>query len=270
MIAKFFKNSDDSPVAIVQQASALPSGLVVAPGHYTVSGVTYDCTREGLYRFWEPAANTEHRIVYSSDVDALISAFSWVCAVGRSDEGLSASDLTLRARNSRLRLRCGKTVDWIKACADSVGLQNRICRTMTAGTPNNVYDGHVLLEMKVNGVWTLYDPTYKSKFGIPLKDAVPLTPSVTGFPLADYRCAAEPFEVGQFDVSEWNDFEMRTPEKRRSELARLLQIPGIDHTDGLTYFYMPPGTEGRQSWLLSQSTNYRVITQSAWLTQFYP
>jgi hypothetical protein len=49
----------------------------------------------------------------------------------------------------------------------------------------------------------------------------------------------------------------------------IMQIPGIIHTDGKTYFYMPSGTESRQSWVQSLDANYVVVSYSAWCAMFY-
>lgn len=270
MIAKRFRLSSDNAVQVVPPVSALPAGLVIPPGSYTVNGVTYDCSQEGLYRFWEPLSSTQHRIVYSSDVDALMSAMAWLTVNGRSDEPLSLSALTNAALNYHLRLLCGKTIEWARAICASLGLQTRMCRALTAGAPNNYFDGHVMLEVKVGGVWRLYDIANDCTYGasIPLKDAVPLVAATVMNELADDVYAAETFTGAVLDVPSWRLNTMRGS-GRRSEIERVLQIPGIDHTDGLTYFYMPAGTESRQAWVLGLSANYRVITQAAWTAQFY-
>ena len=56
---------------------------------------------------------------------------------------------------------------------------------------------------------------------------------------------------------------MRTPAEAQSEYERVFQIPGID-VDGKTYWYMPTGTESRQSWVEGLSPNYVVIPKAQW------
>lgn len=50
---------------------------------------------------------------------------------------------------------------------------------------------------------------------------------------------------------------------------RLYEIPGIVDPDGRTYFWLPPGTESRESWVLGLSTKYSVLSEVAWLARFY-
>jgi hypothetical protein len=157
VIAKHFRLGVDASVGVVPSASALPSALVIQPGHYTVAGVTYDCTEEGLYCFWNPMQSTQNRIVYSSDVDALMSAVAWLVVNGRSDDIQTDTELTSLALNYRLRLLCGKAVSWTKALCESLGIQSRVCKAVTSHTPTGYYDGHVLLEVMVGGTWRLYD-----------------------------------------------------------------------------------------------------------------
>lgn len=270
MIARRFYLDADSPVGALPSGAPLPAGLVIAPGYYTHGGITNDCTQEGLYRFWTPMVSTLHRIVYAADVQALMSGLAWLTVHGRADEALSVSARTTAALNYKLRLLCGKTVEWANAICASLGLQSRICHAVTASTPSNYYDGHVLLEVNVGGVWKLFDIANDCFFGgLPLKDVVPLTASISNPPLAVEAVAQEQFLGAVLDVTSWRELTMHSPEQRRAEMERVLQIPGITHTDGLTYFYMPSGSESRQAWLLSLDPSYRVLMQSAWLTQFY-
>lgn len=272
MIAKHFKLTTDTALSVVLPEAALPAGLVIAPGNYTVNGVTYSCAQEGLVRFWEPMASTQHRIVYAADVEALMSALAWLVVNGRADEAMTVSARTTAALNYKLRLLCGKAVEWAKSICDSVGLQSRICNSLTGGTPTNYYDGHVMLEVKVGAVWRLYDIANDCYFGanLALKDALPLLAAIAINPLADDGYSVEQFVGAVFDVTAWHELTMRTPAQKRSEMERVLQIPGITHTDGLVYFYLPAGMESRSSYVTGLSAGYRVITQAAWLTQFYP
>jgi hypothetical protein len=271
MIVRRFNLEEDYPVSGLPEGVALPAALVISPGYYTYGGSTYDCTLEGLYRFWHPMVDTQQRIVYQSNVDAMLSALAWICSNGRYDETMTISQKVTRAMNSKLRVLCGKAVEFSKAITDSFAIQSRVVRAHTAQTPNNYYDGHVMLEAKVGGTWKVFDIANDCHFGgLSLRDALPLAAAVQTVPVAADGYSVEPFSAGWFDVTAWQEMTMRTPAQKRAEMERVLQIPGIDHTDGLTYFYMPPGTESRQPWLLGLSSSYRVITQTEWNALFYP
>lgn len=271
MIAKRFVGISDYPVATVPSIAPMPSGLVVQPGVYTLSGVNYDCREQGLYRFWEPMADTQHRIVYRDNIDAFMSACAWLHVNGRSDEGLTLAERTNTAVKSKLRMLCGKTVEWVQYLCNSLGIQNRVVRCLTAGTPSGYYDGHVMLEAGPS--WKLYDVangfTYRSAAGSRLVDVVPLLPSTAATGIDGDAYAAEAWTSG-FDVTAWQENTMRTPEQKRSELERIFQIPGVDHSDGLTYFYLPAGMESASSYVTGLSASYRVIPKATWLSMFYP
>ncbi|WP_422366420.1 hypothetical protein [Pelagibius sp.] len=270
-IVKRFHNDIDTVVPTQPPASALPAGFVIPPGVYSFGGANYDCTSEGLYRFWDPLGQTQQRLVYHSDVDALMSGLAWVVVNGRADESLSVLAMTNKAVTSKLSMLCGRTVEWAKAICDSLGVEARICNALTGAAPTNYYDGHVMIEAKLGGVWKLYDLSNNFTYGgLPLKDALPLLPAIPDVAIAADGYAVEGWAPGSFDVTMWQETTMRTPGQSRSERERVLQMPGILHSDGLTYFYLPAGMESRQSWVLALSSAYRVVSKTAWEGMFYP
>lgn len=274
-IVKHFNNTSVSAVSAITPAAALPSGLVISPGHYTFNGEDFDCSTEGLYRFWTPMGQTLNRIVYNSDVNALMSGLSWLCVNGRADEALTVSAKTDQAATSKLRMLCGKTIEWVTAILDSLSIPNRTVRCLTGDTPTNYYDGHVMIEVEVGGQWKLFDVanglTYQETgTGEMLKDVLPLVSSTTVTPIDGDGYSVEPWATGEFDVTAWIENTMLTETDRRAELERVLQIPGIDHTDGNTYFYLPAGMESRSSYVTGLSATYVVVDQATWLGMFYP
>jgi hypothetical protein len=269
MIAKRFLNDSEYPITTQASPLAMPAGLVIAPGVYTLNGVNYNCVEEGLYRFWNPLGTTTQKIVYQSNIPALMSALAWICVNGKLDEALTVTQKTNQALTSKLRMLCGKTVEWAKAICDSLSIQCRTVNSLTAATPTNYYDGHVMLEVKVAGQWVLYDlPNDFCYNNLPLKDALPLQPSTVAIALADDGYSVEPSAA--FDVTAWQEMTMRTPAQKRAEIERVLQIPGVTDPDGKTYFYMPSGLPDRTAWITGLSANYFVLSQSAWLAKYYP
>lgn len=275
---KRFLGRDSFEVGARAAAVPLPSALVIPPGVYTFRGGAYDCTAEGRHEFVEFGVETQQRIVWAGDVHALMSAIAWICVNGRADESLGLADKTTRALTSKLRMLCSKTVEWAKYLTDSanIGLEARVARCLTGGVPNGYYDGHVMLEVKVGTSWVLYDLANNLRYaplsgGGALKDVLPLASTTTREPLAaDAGSAIEPAVPGAFDVTAWWEMTMQNPEDFDAEIERVLQIPGIDHTDGLTYFYLPPGMENRASYVTGLQESYRVIPKADWLARFYP
>lgn len=278
-IVKRFRYTESSDVTTQPTGIALTTGLLLAPGVYNYGGKSYECYEEGLYRFWNPMSDTQQRIVFSGDVELLMSSLAWVTANGTEDELLTTSQKTAQARIGHVRMMCGNTSAWSKAICDSLpnvgfpSVQTRIVRALTSETPNNYYDGHVMIEAKVGGQWQLFDLAGAVAFGdtpMSLKDALPLQSGTLRKQLAKKAFSTKPAEATKFHVAAWVESTLLTPELFNAEWERVLQIPGIVHTDGLTYFYLPTGMEGRQSWVTGLSTSYRVVDKTTWDNMFYP
>ncbi|MCH8476186.1 MAG: hypothetical protein LAT55_13275 [Opitutales bacterium] len=276
-IVKRFNGEERALVATAPAVASLPSSLVIEPGFYTWQGVTYDCREEGLYRFFLPMQDTQQRIVWQSDVFALMSAIAWICVNGRADESLTVAEMLTRARTSKLRMLCGKQIEFAKAICDSahIAIENRVARSLTAGTPNNYYDGHVMLEAKVGGAWTLFDIAnnqyYENADGVrALRDVLPLSPDIARIRLANNFYSVEPHAPGQFDATMWQSMTMTDPDEFASEIERVLHIPGIDRPTGETWFRLQPVTENRAEWVESLSALFKVKDQEIWDATFYP
>lgn len=240
---------------------------------------TWDCTTTGLYRFWAPLGSGANRIVWAGDVPRLMSALSWVHSWGSEDNGMAIGSMASAAGVRQLRTQCSLIVAWAKAVCDSAPLagappfpQTRVCRVLTAETPNDWYDGHALLEAKhPDGAWRLYDITNGLTYGDPaaaLKDVVPLLPGTPRTAICKKSFSVTPPASG-FDVGAFCFARMTNDAQRDEDLAHVMQIPGIDD-GGLTWFYLPPGTEHRASWVLGLSPLFRVLTKADWLARFYP
>lgn len=140
---------------------SLSDSLIQLPGLYQYNEFVYDCSQEGLYRFINPGIDTSQRIVYENNIPSLLSSIAWITAHGTADESLSIENMTRRAKTSKLRLRCGYITTWAMSLLQSVGLRYgydyRVARCLTGETPNGYDDGHVMIEVKVNGSWGLWD-----------------------------------------------------------------------------------------------------------------
>lgn len=246
------------------------ANLVMPRGVYQYNALKYNFDTDGLYGIFNPGVDGGWRIIYQDDVYALMSALSWLSTYGRMDEGMTNAQLTTKAKSTKLSMRCERTIDWAMSVLSSVGVQSRKCRLVTADTPTNYDDGHVTVEVKVNGIWKFWDIpcNFYPKEGL---DHLNLYTYV-GNPLAYESFIAD----GERDLNGAGSYQMHTNilydmklRNINTWISRIYQIPGIVHTDGLTYFYMPAGTEPRQSWLLGLSSTYRVLTEQAWSLMFY-
>jgi hypothetical protein len=129
--------------------------LVIEPGLYEIDGKSY-LLSEGLLRVVRPGGKNDQRIVYSQDVDKLLSSISWIHSHGNRDDGYGYKKLNRLATRQKLYLTCGPASDWAKTLLGSLGIEARVVTTLTLGELNQYDNGHTMLEVK-RGKWELYD-----------------------------------------------------------------------------------------------------------------
>lgn len=249
------------------------SNLIMPPGNYQYNTPIYDLSAEGLYCIFNAGVDGGWRIIYNSDIYQLMSGIAWLAVYGRYDEGYSYASLTAMAKTKKLSLRCGRTCEWAQYLLNSVGVQNRIVRLLTADTPNNFDDGHVAIEVKINGVWKLWDLASDRYFVDASLNHLSLQDYFTASAkdsviIADSSADNEGYGSYQHHTAVYYDMRFRSEGLTQSWIDRIYQIPGID-SGGLTYFYLPAGAESRQSYVTGLSPNFRVITESSWNAMFY-
>ena len=185
-----YDESDNRPVVfhltgnvIVEVDSAdldggdpLPEDLIIKRGHYRFSGKEYLLTDEGLYRFVLPGRINLQRIVYDDDVDALLSAISWIGTHGYSDDEKSHQELSNKALNSKLLISCGPISNWGHFLMNDQDITTRIVGTLTLDEWNTYDNGHTLLEVWRDrwSKWVLYDLDNNAYF-TSREDNVPLS-----------------------------------------------------------------------------------------------
>lgn len=279
-----FDNEGPHDVNLTSGGIAVTSvSTITGPRNLIYAGQTWDCNTTGYYSFWKPPYGSgANRIVWAGDVDRLMSAFSWAHAWGTEDNGMAISAMTVAAGQRQLRVQCSKICTWAKAVCDSLGsiggppLQTRLVSVITAESPNSWYDGHVMLEAKKAGAWTLYDIANGIAYPAALKDVVPLVPGFPSSSLGSKTFSVNLAPSGTFNLAAWQLSRTNTI-KASADILRVMQIPGIADgvaSDGTGYpivwYYTPPGMESRADWIRSLSPNFRVIPKSEWLARFYP
>lgn len=265
--------SFDVPPVVDPAAILVGNNLIMPPGNYRLGTRSpHTCTEEGYYRWWVGTVSAV-RIIYNGDIRKLMSSLAWARVDGRADEARTNSQLSYKASSSKLAILCGPTAIWVKSILDSLGIQNRIVNCLTAGTPTTYFNGHVMNEVKVDGKWVLFDLPNKCFYGDELshKDALPVTPLTTRTKIAAGSYYAAEESVG-FEVLAWWENTRLTVADQDAETERVLQVPGILHTDGWYYFYIPdsiPDTPVLRAWIVAQAPNYTVLEKTAWMTMFY-
>lgn len=281
----FAKRIDQTGIHDVAAAPSATSGgpngnqVLQPPGlYYYAAYGKWNMTAPGLYvlfKIGETVNAANYFIVGSpSDPLPLYAALCRLLQYGTYDEPVSGA-LNLWAMSNHMTwrsiaLQCGHTVEVVRnilgsGYAKSGGWPTRTVRLLTADTPSNWDDGHVCLEVHDGTSWVFLDPSFHRWWSGSLADYfdggcaeheacpvakafLPYTPDVyTGYHAGAFCDMTDPVAWTQ----------------------RIFQIPGIDHTDGKTYFYLPTGTESRESWVLGLSTAYRVVDKATWEAMFY-
>lgn len=274
--------------AVASGVSFLP-GLIMPPGSYQYDATNKWALPEGLFHIIDlgpngAGSNAGYRIVAANPAEpyALLKAIARLTVYGNDDEGLALAPGSAaqpntalwQMRSRKLAMRCGPTNDLAKYIAGLQGVQMRIVRVLT-DAPQGYDDGHVAAEVRIGGKWRFVDLTTDVYFRN-AGEHVSLAEYIeTGF---DETVELGPSEYdtdeaggnGQYHPGVWADMFMRTPEQRAAWRDRVFKIPGIDHSDGKIYWYLPPGAEHLGSWVLGLSPAYRVVSKSTWEAMFYP
>lgn len=247
------------------------ASLVHQPGIYQYNEFRYDCTTEGLHTWLAPLVDTTNRIIYSSDIYALMSAFAWLCSHGRADNGLS--DKAGRARTSVLRMQCEQTVDFVRSQLTALGITSRKARIMTA-TANGWDEGHVVVEVLVGGAWKLWDISNNAYYTdasdnhLSLRDLIPAVANDTFkiVKIAGDSISIEPASSGSLDTTVYGRIVLSD---LRDWVQKIYQIPGLEN-GAEVWWCVPSVHAASESWLLSMQSNYRSKTQTVWDAAFYP
>lgn len=170
-LVKHFVNQTVTNLLPIGGGTPLPSvGTFMKPGTYIFKGFGYDCTRQGLYCFWDGVASAiESRIVGSStDPYPILSAICWHHVHGVEDESFwfakKFQELANAGRQHKWRLRCGAIVDLTKWVLPLLGYKVRRIQLLTQDAANGVDDGHVTLEVWWGDKWCLWDLTNSCYF----------------------------------------------------------------------------------------------------------
>lgn len=168
-MSRFYAYEERSDIPLSSGGIALPSGSAfMAPGIYLVNGLSYCCTRPGLYRWWVPAGYFLNRIVWKGtdgavDVYATISAISWNHVHGTGTEygfdGYSLQSMSNAGRTLKWSARCGYIAAMAVWLMPQIGFNARLVNVSTIGPKNGFDDGHVIFETQHGNDWRMWDIT---------------------------------------------------------------------------------------------------------------
>ena len=74
------------PVNFDPNAKELDSGLVLEAGLYNVDGLTFDLSRDGLYRFYKLPSVSEQRVVCKNKFSSASQILGYLFCYGNRDD----------------------------------------------------------------------------------------------------------------------------------------------------------------------------------------
>lgn len=173
--AKLFvgtENPDGVDVNKIAGGTPIPSlnTISMTPGTYIYNGESFDCSRQGLYRFRPVDANgnptnsrMHNKICWSPganfDIYSVMSAISWNHVHGRADEHYDFQATANASTYRVMRSTCGHISAWCQWFLSFAGIQTRIVNVTTLGPLNGWDDGHIVIETFTNGKWRMWDHT---------------------------------------------------------------------------------------------------------------
>lgn len=246
-MARFFVYDEQSEISITPGGIALPVGSAfMLPGLYLVNGVSYDCRRPGLYRWWDPTGCFINRIVWkgqdgSLDVYATVSAISWNHTHGIGTE-YGFDDAALQAmsnagRSVKWSARCGYIASMCAWLLPLLGVQARTVNVSTIGTKNGYDDGHIVLETRHGNDWRMWDLTsgcyFRNSSGkhmSTLEVVAWLSANQTGMPEIVYLDGDRKYShdavsvpAGALDMGLWWEWMLSSPSKAEAWYRRIFQ-----------------------------------------------
>ena len=249
------------------------STRVYPVGVYSYNAIRYPLNA-GLNRFRVPLVNCTNMIAGDASTPIeLLTAASWLISYGDADDRGAESEATwlndkfAKSRTGLLAMTCGNNCTYVRRnILDVVGIQSRVVRFVTLGTPNNYADGHVCLEVRIGNEWVLVDCSNNTLFRrmnnsfMPAKEAPAALDAgqVVRQKLAiDGANNAEPVPNATFDASGW--FIENVMGQEDNWQRTIFDAVGFDHSDGNTYWLLPNGfTPAQQAWIEGLSANWKV------------
>lgn len=296
-IAAYFSDKGARDLPVFPSAQALPTPLVIDQGVYNIGGQSYDCRDvQGLIKVVMTPYGTVNRIVFRNDYYSLMSGLCWILTHGDEEEPVAGETLGSwitrmgsSAKVQKLRMRCSHAVNLAKHFMSYYGAQSRTVRWLTMEDPTGqpwqgVDEGHVAMESQIGGQWRYFDPDcgwyLTDTLGAhaearTLPSLVSSGQYITQRLAVDPPYAAEPYEVGEFDLGGYLEITLLRDDGKGDGtdrwVKRVMQAVGWDHV-GLNevWWVLPPGSEHRASWVLSLQPNYRIKTAAEIATTFYP
>jgi hypothetical protein len=255
---------------------ATPNTLIMSPAIYGFNGPNYDCTAEGLYRYYVVNTNYAQRIVYNGDIDKLIISLSWVHAHGYKDDNLTYANALSASTTRKLQMTCGSISTFVSNVLTSQNITNRQVLLLTLDTWNSYNNGHTVIEVFSNNKWQMWDIDHRNRISVRgnYLNALQFANCVQSdaYYYIDRFSHAPKFAYGDlltsgYDYTFWYEEECLLEPNIRDFYKRCAQLVLINANGFWWFTTNDPNVRTRVE---SYDSTYKYVDQATWLSTFYP
>lgn len=166
MLAKHIDHQTMTDVPVTTGGTPLKlTSPFTLKGIYTYKGVSYDCTKEGLYRFFDESNGTCFNTIVGvdwaggTDIYKFMSAISNNHLHGTNDNTTYYQGVSNNMRYRKMRSQCGYIAGFCNWILPQIGFTSRVVDVDTLGTLNGWDDGHIIVETQHGSDWRMWDIT---------------------------------------------------------------------------------------------------------------
>lgn len=146
------------------ECTELSSRLIQEPGFVCIDNQVFDLRGDGVYRFYRLPVLSEQRIVCKGGVESFLKCAGYLWRYGLSDDAESPEKLEKHLKIRTVSCACVKIAYFASYLMNTLGIEARVVASMSKKDWGGQDDGHTLLEVKINGQWIAYDPTFNVLF----------------------------------------------------------------------------------------------------------
>lgn len=249
--------------------------LVLTPNVYEFDNKKWDCTKEGLYIFFNVPRISCQRIIYNKDVRTLIHSLTWLHAHGYMDDTASFSIAQSTAKSRRLHMSCGSFVNFTNNLLKDLSVSSRFVLFLTLNEWNNYSNGHSVLEVFDKGKWIVYDIDLRNYFtdNGEVLNAYELVAAVSSSLFEIHHFSDSPnFAFGDlvlngFDYSLWCESTLLFKEQLPNFYQRVCQVVLI-RENGQFFFTCESVDQRKRIESYDKSFTYMPIDH--FMNHFYP
>ena len=132
--------------------------IIHKPAIYYWGDKVYNLNREGYYYLIDfKKGISRNIIIYKNSIVSLLSSLSWLTVHGTKDDATSFDHKYNKLMGNKLSLTCGDISSFASSLLNRLNIENRIVNFVTLDEKNSYDNGHVLIEVKINGKYILFD-----------------------------------------------------------------------------------------------------------------